>query len=127
MSFRLSPLQRKEIADKFLLWLRDHNIRECDHTYDLIRQGAEGIGEQPHNIWKAYDLLRLMGRIELKNPNGKHGFRVIDYTRLSVLVLKSNAVKQDIERQMLVKILRFLKKQHKDIWADALQVITEES
>lgn len=116
----LSPLQKKEIADKFLKWLKDNNITTCEKSYNTIKQCSESINKQIYDLWKAFDLLRIMGRIELNNPNGKYGFRIIDYTPLSVYQLKSDGFKNKVQIEMLTKILANIKKQYKDIWDECL-------
>ncbi len=117
---RLSPLQRKEIADKFLAWLKEKNITTCDKSYTVIEQCSNDLNEQIFELWRGYELLRTMGRIELNCPNGKKGFHVIDYTPLSVYQLKSDEFKKKIQKEMLVKILTNLKKQFKNIWDESL-------
>ncbi len=117
---RLSPLQRKELAEKLLMWLKDKGIDDCAKTYDTLRQCGEEIDEPLYDMWKAYELLRIMGRIELKNPNGRRGFRVLDFTPLSVLVLKTDNFKREVQKDMLVRILKTLKKGYASIWDEAI-------
>ncbi len=123
MLTRMTPLRLKDIAEKFLVWLKDNNISVCPKTYDVIKKCSEEIDEPIYDLWKAYNLLRTMGRIELQNPNGKYGFRVLDYTPLSVLVLKTEEFKNQIEKEMLVKILKTLKKRFSYIWDESLEVL----
>ena len=117
---RLSPLQRKELAERLLVWLKDKGIDDCSNTHSTLTQCGEEIDEPLFNLWKAYELLRIMGRIELNNPNGRKGFRVLDFTPLSVLVLKTDSFKKEIQRDMLVRILKNLKKQYASIWDEAI-------
>lgn len=119
----LSPLQRKELAEKLLAWLKDKGIDDCAKTYDTLRQCGEEIDEPLYDMWKAYELLRIMGRIELKNPNGRRGFRVLDFTPLSGLVLKTDSFKREIQKDMLVRILKTLRKGTASIWDEAITEI----
>ncbi len=118
----LSPLQRKEIAERLLAWLKDKGIDNCANTHDTLQQCGKDIDEPLYDMWKAYELLRIMGRIELNKPNGRRGFRVLDFTPLSVLVLKTGTFKKEVQKDMLVRILKTLRKQYASIWDE---VITE--
>ncbi len=122
---RMTPLRRKEIADKFLTWLKENNISTCDKSYDVIKKCSNEIDEPTYEIWKAYDLLRILGRIELNNPNGRHGFNVLDFSPLSVVVLKTEAFKNQIEKDMLVKILKTLKKRFSYVWDESLEILNK--
>jgi hypothetical protein len=124
---RLSPSQKKDIADRFLLWLKDNKITTCRSTYNTIKQCSEKINEQIYDLWRAFDLLKTMGRVELNSPNGKYGFYVIDYTPLSIYQLKSDGFKSKIQKDMLTKILTGLKKQYKDIWDECLKTIQKKN
>ena len=120
---RLSPIQRKDIADKLLSWLKANNISNCPKTYDILRQCSEEIDENLYDLWRAFDLLIILGRIERNNPNGKYGFTVLDYSPLSVVILKTEAFKNQIEKEMLVKILKTLKKRFNYIWDESIQIL----
>lgn len=117
---RLSPLQRKELAEKLLAWLKEKGIDNCANAHDTLQQCGENIDKPLYDMWKAYELLRIMGRIELKNPNGRRGFRVLDFTPLSVLVLKTDNSKREVQKDMLVKILKSLRKSYASIWDEAI-------
>jgi hypothetical protein len=84
MSFSIKSAQRREIADKILAWLKEHEIGTCDKTYVCLRDCSESIGESLFDCWKGYDLLRIMGRVELNNPNGRRGFKVLSFSPLSL-------------------------------------------
>jgi hypothetical protein len=75
---------RREIADKMLVYLKDNDIKSCDDTHELVTKISEAIDEPLFNLWKAYELLRIMARIEMNNPNGRKGFHVLDYNPLAV-------------------------------------------
>jgi hypothetical protein len=122
---KLSSLQRKELADKFLSWLKDKNISRCDRTYDVIKQCSKEIDEPIYDIWKAYDLLKIMGRITLNRADGKAGFTVLDFTPLSVVVviLKTETFKNQIEQEMLIKILKSMKRRFSYIWGESLEKV----
>lgn len=120
---RLSPLQRKDTAERLLVWLKENNITSCPKTYDILCQCSEAIDEPVFDLWKAYGLLRIMGRIELNCPNGKKGFRVLDYTSLAVYQLRSDGFKRKLQKDMLVRILSNMKKQYKDIWDDCMSEV----
>lgn len=123
----MTPLKRKEIAEKFLAWLKVNDISNCKNTYDVIKRCSEEIDEQIYDLWKAYDLLRIMGRIELNNPNGRRGFSVLDYTPLSVIVIKSEEYRNNVKKEMLIKILSTLKKQYRNIWDESLGKLRDRS
>ena len=83
MSRGLTPIQKRSIAEKFLLWLKDNNISWWDKTYLLLREASEELEEEVFNLWKAFDLLIILGRIERNNPNGQKGCRVVSHTLLT--------------------------------------------
>jgi len=120
MGLNLSPLQRKNVAEKFLVWLQDKNISTCPKTYDVIRQASGDIDEEIFHIWRAFELLRIMGRLELHSPNGRKGFKVLDYTPLAVYQLRTDGFKAEVETDMLVQVLTDLKRRYKNIWNNAL-------
>ena len=123
---RLSPLQHKELAERLLAWLKDKGINDCANAHDTLQQCGEEIDEPLYDMWKAYELLRIMGRIELKNPNGRRGFRVLDFTPLSVLVLKTDNFKKEVQKDMLVRILKYLKNHYASIWHEAIAEIDKD-
>lgn len=82
MAFNLKPTQKREVADKILAWLKEHDITTCDNSYKLLSQCSEDIHEPLFNCWKGYELLRILSRIELNSPNGRKGFTVLDSTPL---------------------------------------------
>lgn len=84
MSFNIKSNQRRDIADKMLLWLKDNGIDNCTNTHETLTQCADGIDEPLFNVWKGYELLRILGRLEPNSPNGRKGFKVVDYNPLSL-------------------------------------------
>jgi hypothetical protein len=82
MAFNIKPTQKREIADKMLVWLREHGIQTCSNTHDVLSECAVGINEHLYDVWKGYDLLRILGRLELNIPTGRKGFKVLDYSPL---------------------------------------------
>lgn len=63
-------------------------------------------GEELPDLWKAYNLLRTLARLELNSPNGKKGFRVLDYTPISVgLPDRPNLPICDARRCPVLKLL----------------------
>ena len=83
MSSGLSPLQKRAIAERFLSWLREKNILSWPNTYSIIVRAADALDEEIYNLWKAYDLLVILGRLERISPNGRKGCRVLLYTPLT--------------------------------------------
>lgn len=82
-----TPLARKRmIADKMLAYFKGHSVATCRQTYPMLCRVSEAIGEELPDVWKAYNLLREVARLELNSPNGKKGFRVLDYTSISLHV-----------------------------------------
>jgi hypothetical protein len=61
-----------------------------------------------------------MGRIELNNPNGKYGFKVLDFTPLSVYQLRTDGFKKEVQKDMLAKMLKTLQKQFPDIYTETI-------
>lgn len=120
MTFRLSPLQRKDLAEKLLKWLQENGVASCASTSNLLDRAAQELDEQKFHLWRAYELLRMMGRVELNNPNGRKGFRVLDYTPLAVYQLKTDGFKETVETAMLAQTLKDLKTRYPKIWAAAL-------
>ncbi len=75
---------RREIADKMLVYLKKNNIKSCTKSYEVLEAIAESIDEPLFDVWKGYELLRIMARIELNNPNGRKGFRVLAYNPIAL-------------------------------------------
>ncbi len=78
-----SPTKKRQVADKFLNWLKVKNIKTWPKTYAVLGQASEELDEEIFNLWKAYELLRSMGRIVLNCGNGQKGAHVVDYTLLA--------------------------------------------
>ncbi len=79
----LSPFQKRQIADKFLAWLKKNDIKRWDKTYTLLLEASEALNEEVYNLWKAHDLLIILGKIERISPNGRKGCRVVSYAPLT--------------------------------------------
>jgi len=79
----LTPTQKRIIAERFLAWLENNNIKEWGNTYSILLEVSEALNIEVYNLWKAHDLLITLGRIERISPNGKKGCRVVDYTPLT--------------------------------------------
>ncbi len=123
MRMTLTPLQKKEVAEKFLKYLEDNGIASSPKTYDTVKAASEAIDEPIYFVWRAFKLLRIMGRVELNRPDGKKGFRVLDYTPLSVYQLKSDKYRESVETDMLAQLLKDLKKHYPKIWQNAINQI----
>ncbi|KKL98739.1 hypothetical protein LCGC14_1821400 [marine sediment metagenome] len=83
MSSGLSPFEKRAIAEKFLHWLSENSIKDWPNTYSLIVRAADALDEEVYNLWKAYDLLVILGRLERISPNGRKGCRVLCFTPLT--------------------------------------------
>ncbi len=83
MSRGLTPARKREIADNFLTYLKDNGIKQWGKTYMLLLELSEILKEEVYDLWKAFDLLVILGRIERINPNGRQGCRVVSYTALT--------------------------------------------
>lgn len=109
----LSPTQKRDIAQRFLLWLKESSNESCSNTYLLIREASEALNIEVYRLWKAFDLLIILGRLERNNPNGRTGFHVKDFTSLvkpikpNVLVCsrKNCPILNDTEALFLDKVL----------------------
>lgn len=106
----LSNQTKRELANKLIKYLTDkycqpntNVIPVWDNTSKMIHEASEVLNEQPFDIWKVYDLLRVLGRIELNNPNGRKGGRLINNTPVE-LPLNINK-KCDSKRCPLVKAM----------------------
>jgi len=98
--------QRRATADKMLAYLKEHNISTCHYTYGMLCKISEATGEQLPDLWKAYNLLRTLARLELNSPNGKKGFHVLDYTPILVgLPDRPNIPICDVRHCPVVKLL----------------------
>ncbi len=83
-SHNFSPIKKRQVADKLLKWLKDNDIETWVKTYSVFVQASEELNEEIFNLWKAYELLRSMGRVVLNCGNGKKGAHVVDYTPLAL-------------------------------------------
>lgn len=81
---RTSVSQRREIADRLLVYLKEHEITSCDNTYNLLHKISDELDQPLFMLWKGYELLRIMARIEMNSPNGRKGFHVLDYNPLAI-------------------------------------------
>lgn len=79
----LSPAQKRQIADNFLFWLKDSNIKRWNNTFLLLTEAGEALNCEVYNLWKAHDLLITLGRIERISPNGRKGCRIVSYASLT--------------------------------------------
>ncbi|KKN62588.1 hypothetical protein LCGC14_0509990 [marine sediment metagenome] len=82
----LKAKQKRDIADKMLVWLKDSDFASWLDATNMIHQVAKAIDEEPYDVWKAYDILRSVRRIELRSPNGRKGGYVADFTPLAKTV-----------------------------------------
>lgn len=80
---RLNATHQREIADRLLRWLKERGMDVWPRTSVMIHDSAQGLHEEVFQVWKGYDLLRAMGRIELNCANGRKGGQVVDFTPLS--------------------------------------------
>ncbi len=103
-----TPLsQKRQVADKMLAYLKEHNITTCHNSYEMLRKISIAIGEPVHELWKGYELLRTMARLELNSSNGKRGFHVLDYNPLSIaLPDRPNVPTCDVHHCPILKILK---------------------
>lgn len=62
--------QKREVADKMLIWLIDNNQCTWNSSYDLPSRASNDLNEPIYNLWKSYQLLRKLGRIELITSRG---------------------------------------------------------
>ena len=86
MSRGLTPVEKRELADKFLNWLVRMDYRSWDKTYTILLEASEALNEEVYNLWKAVDLLITLGRIERISPNGRQGCRVVSIIPLTLPV-----------------------------------------
>ena len=86
-----SPTRKRQVADKLLNWLKDKEIQTWAKTHTVFLQASEELDEEIFNLWKAYELLRSMGRVALNCGNGMKGANVLDYTPL-VIPISEEAV-----------------------------------
>lgn len=86
----MKPTEKRVAADKLLAWLKGNNIKTTNDTHKTLSQ-CRLDGYQMFDLWKGYEVLRIMGRVELNNPNGRKGFHVLSYKPLAkTLELKSS-------------------------------------
>jgi len=103
-----TPLSYKRgVADKMLVYLKEQNIVTCADTYKMLSQISEVINEPLHILWKAYELLRPMARLELNSLNGRKGFRVLSYDPLaSALPDRPSVLICEAQRCPILKAIR---------------------
>lgn len=78
-----SPIKKRAVADSLLKWLKENSIKTWPKTYTVFLQASEELNEEIFDLWKAYELLRSMGRVALNCGNGRKGAHVVDYTPLA--------------------------------------------
>lgn len=89
---RSSPTRRRDSADKLLLWLKQHYpYKQWGNTYLILREASEALDEEVYMLWRAFDLLLMLGRVERISPNGKKGCRILSYVPLTKAV-RSDAI-----------------------------------
>lgn len=84
MSRGMALEDKRRLADNLLRYLVRQPQRSWPDSHTIIEAAAKELGHQCFECWRAYDLLRIMGRIQLNNPNGRHGFQILDTTPLSM-------------------------------------------
>jgi hypothetical protein len=115
----MRPYDKLLIANKMLTYFKENNISSFPNTSDIIRQLSESIHEQPWNCWKGWNLLRDLGKAKLRNPNGKEGGSILDYTLLSV-THNDELIVKETRKDILVQILAMLKRKYKTEWNECL-------
>ena len=98
---------RRRVGDKVLVYLKEHKIATCGNSYKMLRDVSNAINEPLYVVWKSYELLRIMARLELNSPNGRRGFRVLDYTPLAVaLPDRPNVAICEVQHCPILRALR---------------------
>lgn len=80
---RSMATDERQWADRFLEWLKANDVLYWPRVYDVLVRAAADLDIEIFNLHKAVRLLRVMGRIELNNPNGQKGAHVVDTRPLS--------------------------------------------
>lgn len=75
----LSRTEKRLIANALLEWLVVKKHKIWLNNYDILHNFATERGYHLFDVWKAYHLLRDVGRIEPNNPNGRKGAHVVSY------------------------------------------------
>lgn len=90
--FSMAGPAKRDLADRLLAWLKEvGGIRYSiggavtwPNTYGMLMAAAADLDAEVFSLWKAFDLLIVMGRVVRNNPNGKKGGRVLDFSPLAV-------------------------------------------
>lgn len=100
---RINPATRRDNANELLQWLVANNYTEWEHTRDILLKAWEALHIPVYELWHAYDLLRVLGRIELISPNGRKGARLLNSTSVELPI--TVARKCEAKRCPLVKAM----------------------
>ena len=92
------------LAGRLLTYFQDTKTAYWKNTYAVLRGAAEDLGEEVYNLWAAFDLLLILGRVERNSPNGREGARVVDWTPVE-LPLPAGVRECKVESCPVVKAL----------------------
>jgi len=96
MSKGMESQHKRELANKLIAWLRQtyapNNMQypispSWPNTSQMLDKASEALQEHKYDLWQVHDLLRTLGRIDLNNPNGRKGGRLVNDTPVELPVI----------------------------------------
>lgn len=82
MAYSMTPADKRALADRLLTWLKAQGPQSWTRTYEILVKAAVDLDTEIFQLWKAYDVLLVMGRVERTIPHKSAG-RVLDTRPLS--------------------------------------------
>ncbi len=77
---RLTAAEKRNAATRLLEWLKETGTTNWPNTYEMIQKASSALDEEIYTLWKAFDLLIVLGRLERNSPSGQKGARVEHWT-----------------------------------------------
>jgi hypothetical protein len=113
---------KRKLADNLLSYLKITGRTSWPNTHDIMNEASKVLDAPISDIWKAYELLRILGRIELINPNGRQGMRLLDSTPLMLSGISIEITHYD-PTPPLIDILQTLKDKYPVSFDSAIKAL----
>lgn len=91
---RAKAKEKGEIADRLLLWFQGKQLYKWRNTYDILCLANKDLKIDIPDLWQGYRVLRETGRVDLNNPNGQKGARILSFQPVCI---KGGIMKEKLE------------------------------
>jgi hypothetical protein len=77
---RFTARERLTLAGSLLTWLKGIGMETWPNNSKMLEEASDALEVEKYDLWKAFDLLIILGRLERNNPNGRFGGHVANWT-----------------------------------------------